>query len=384
MPERRRIHALDGVRGLAALFVVFHHAWLTAFTDFRRETGPLNFLKFGHYGVVLFIVLSGMSLGLSVVDDEGKLRYRFRDYMRRRLWRIVPPYWCALAISAVLAGLFLRQPSGTHWDQTLPFSIKDTLLGLLLIHDFVLLKLPNHAYWSIPIEVPLYLIVPLLVSLRRIANPAVPLIAAWAMAECAYVHPSFGSITPDPALFVFCASLALGLFAADLVRHPRVPWRRPSLIVGAMCGVAALTWIAILLPHGTPPAGDELSTLDLLFSAGAASALVVIAGSSRSVLRARPLVALGGFSYSLYLLHAPMLEIFWRTVAVHMATTTTARFWLVLGPGTAVCVIVAAILSRWIERPFMQHRSFRELLRASRGSSGTATESRSRVPSMPR
>ncbi len=61
-----RLLGLEGVRGLTALYVVVHHCWLLAFPGFPANTGPgwTEWLLYGHFGVVVFIVLSGFSLAI--------------------------------------------------------------------------------------------------------------------------------------------------------------------------------------------------------------------------------------------------------------------------------------------------------------------------------
>ena len=58
-----RAAGLDGIRGLAALYVVVHHCWLVTFHGYPANTGPawLGWLVYGHLAVVVFIVLSGFS-----------------------------------------------------------------------------------------------------------------------------------------------------------------------------------------------------------------------------------------------------------------------------------------------------------------------------------
>ena len=71
---------LDGLRALAALFVVLHHSWLEIWPLMyhRSPVGLMakasGWLLYGHYAVALFIVLSGFSLMLSVVRGGGHLR----------------------------------------------------------------------------------------------------------------------------------------------------------------------------------------------------------------------------------------------------------------------------------------------------------------------
>jgi len=80
-----RIDALDGIRGLAALFVVLHHCWLMSFPGFPAATGPvwLGWLAYGHFAVVVFITLSGFSLAVSPARNGWRLGGKARFAQRR-------------------------------------------------------------------------------------------------------------------------------------------------------------------------------------------------------------------------------------------------------------------------------------------------------------
>ena len=86
------VPGLDGLRGLAALYVVLFHCWLLAFPGFPRNSGPfwLGWLMYGRLAVVFFLVLSGFSLALSPAR-KGWQQGGVARFLRRRAWRILPP-----------------------------------------------------------------------------------------------------------------------------------------------------------------------------------------------------------------------------------------------------------------------------------------------------
>ena len=73
--DRGRVVGLDGIRGLAALYVVVHHCWLLTFHGYPANTGPvwLGWLLYGHLAVVVFITLSGFSLAVSPARNGWQL-----------------------------------------------------------------------------------------------------------------------------------------------------------------------------------------------------------------------------------------------------------------------------------------------------------------------
>jgi peptidoglycan/LPS O-acetylase OafA/YrhL len=100
-----RIAGLDGLRGLAALFVVVNHVFLRAFPGYPVDTAPLwaAWCIYGRFAVVVFIVLSGFSLALSPARHGWRLDGLSR-FARRRARRILPAYWAALVFSLVVRG----------------------------------------------------------------------------------------------------------------------------------------------------------------------------------------------------------------------------------------------------------------------------------------
>ena len=106
-PPRRLSH-LDGVRSTAALYVLVHHAFMSAhLVDGHGavhgwESIAFGWAQWGHFGVTVFIALAGFSLGMPV-GRAGGLPDGFWGFLRRRARRIVPPYWIALTITILLA-----------------------------------------------------------------------------------------------------------------------------------------------------------------------------------------------------------------------------------------------------------------------------------------
>src|SRR3954462_4955538 len=74
-PRRQRLAGLDGVRGLAAVFVVVNHVFLRAFPGYPADRAPFwaAWFIYGRFAVVVFIVLSGFSLALQPAREGGRL-----------------------------------------------------------------------------------------------------------------------------------------------------------------------------------------------------------------------------------------------------------------------------------------------------------------------
>src|SRR5690349_3622815 len=140
----RRVTGLDGIRGLAALFVVVHHTYLESFPGYPVNTGPswLAWLLYGHLAVVVFIALSGFSLAVAPARRDWQLGGKAR-FAHRRAWRILPPYWAALVFSLIIAWAVVPQPGSAE-----PNGKAVAVYGLLL-QDVFGSSVPNGAFWSI-------------------------------------------------------------------------------------------------------------------------------------------------------------------------------------------------------------------------------------------
>src|SRR5213595_602304 len=169
---RQRLAGLDGVRGLAALFVVVNHIFERAFPGYPVDHAPFwaGWFIYGRFAVVVFIVLSGFSLALSPARHGWRLDGVSR-FAARRARRILPAYWAALAFSLAVAWLVVAPPG-----QGAPDAASVVVNGVL-VQNLVGAPRPNPAFWSLAVEAQLYLLLPLLLLVVR-RRGAVVMVAA--------------------------------------------------------------------------------------------------------------------------------------------------------------------------------------------------------------
>jgi peptidoglycan/LPS O-acetylase OafA/YrhL len=358
-----RLDFLDGIRALAALFVVLHHVYLAVYDGFPTNTGPavLTPLLYGHFGVAVFIVVSGFSLGLAPAKRGWNVgRGGYWTFMRRRAWRIIPPYWAALAVSvALVAVLGTRTHDAVSW--------KGVATHFLLVQDLVEGASPNGAFWSIAVEWQLYWVFPLLLLVRRLWGPIVLTTLAVSAAVAIGIAADHGggvvgekllAVSPQlGALFVF------GLLAAAATSRP--PSVRARRIWGGLAVASGLSAVLACAWLGTVRALTDLYWLDLVVGLATACCLAYATGAAtsrtRRALEHKPLLSVGRFSYSLYLIHAPVLLVAWVFVVEPLDLSSGAKLAVMIG------VVVPAIIAASygfhvaVERPFIEHRSGAEL-----------------------
>ena len=206
---------LDGVRGLAALFVVVNHVFLRAFPGYPVDKAPFwaAWFIYGRFAVVVFIVLSGFSLALSPARHGWRLDGVSR-FARRRAWRILPPYWAALVFSLAVAWLLVRPPG-----QGVPGSSSVVVNGLL-VQNLIAAPSPNRAFWSIAVEAQLYVLFPLLLLMVR-RRGAILMVAAVtlvvAMVGIVGPHVSHLDVFVIQSAPDLAALFAVGILAAGIV-----------------------------------------------------------------------------------------------------------------------------------------------------------------------
>ncbi|WP_206061512.1 acyltransferase family protein [Nonomuraea basaltis] len=364
MATRGRLAGLDGLRGLAALFVVLHHCWLLSFPGFPVNDAPgwTGWLLYGHFAVVVFIVLSGFSLAVSPARSGWQLG-GIRTFFSRRAWRILPPYWAALLFSLVIAWTVIPQPG-----QQAPTGQSALIYGLLL-QDIFGSPSPNGALWSIAVEAQLYLVFPLMLLVLRKVGAAVMLgavtlivVAVGALAPAVPAVDLLMRLTPQ-----FAALFAMGAVCAGIVRAQESTGR---LAWHWFAAAAALPVLVLIVVAGPEWVVANFFWVDLAVGPAAGLLLTGVATGKPvrlvRLLDTRPLRRLGSFSYSLYLIHSPLVVMVNRLVVAPHVPPGMPTFLLTLALAVPVSVGAAWLFASVFELPFQRHRSWKSLRDAVR------------------
>jgi peptidoglycan/LPS O-acetylase OafA/YrhL len=351
----RRLAGLDGLRGLAALYVVVYHVSLRAFPGYPYEGAPFwaGWFAYGRFAVLVFIMLSGFSLALSPARAGWRLD-GIVAYARRRARRILPAYWAALAFSLAVAWLVVPQPGRGVPD------LMSVLVNGLLLQNIVGAPSPNTAFWSIAFEVQLYVLLPVLLLLvRRRGAVAMVATVTLVVAAVGIVGPHVARLdtfviesAPDLA-----ALFALGIVSAGIVGAgaARRSWPWPWLALAAAAPVlATIVW------QGTGWTLGRLYWVDLALAPAIACLLVSVAtGRPASLLRlleARPIGGLGASSYSLYLTHAPIIAIVYELVVARLFHPGPAAFLVSLAIVLPLTIAFARAFASVFEHGYFQRR----------------------------
>jgi peptidoglycan/LPS O-acetylase OafA/YrhL len=163
--EKQRVEFLDAMRGIAIAMVIINHTGsVIGLTGWLRHfTGLMS------YGVQLFFVVSAYTVFMTYAASVEKgAAAPTRDFLIRRLFRIVPLYWAGIALYTGVYGLASRGwlPGPELWH----FPMHILLLNIW--HPDVQSSVVPGG-WSISVEVMFYFIVPLCFTLIRNVKEAV-------------------------------------------------------------------------------------------------------------------------------------------------------------------------------------------------------------------
>lgn len=343
-----RNQGLDGLRGLAALVVIFYHSILVN-AHLLKDVLPATVqtlpwsdivakvvlaIVSGANAVLVFFVLSGFVLKLSFDKMFGSMAVVSANFVVRRLCRLFPAMFFAMAFLFVLSHL-------CFWlGSDLPPFKAGSNTELVLQNAFLLRITVHGATWTIQAEliaIPFLLIA---FALSRVGG-------LWASFGCfvyalfAMRHPALlGGVKWMPQFF---SAFMAGMVAADDRLKPvfaAVPRSAPIIIVAALVSIK-------LLFHVNGLAVRVSNVLLCMLLVGSVYHASTTAPFVR-MLNSSAVQFFGRISYSLYLVNVPVIWVFMAlTPALRLDQLGGLGCGLVVGFLVVVCSLPIAALSEW-------------------------------------
>ena len=349
-----RVHALDSIRGLAAFIVVLNHCFLMLPDAVARtwivpviKWTPLRVIMVGRAAVIIFFVLSGLALGLSLI----RARTDYASFLVRRICRIYPAYVVAILFAAAL--LVLAQPQPI--EALTPWFNKNWAdgagAGVVSAH-LLMLNRPSDAsldsvVWSLAYEMRISMLFPLLLAaaLRigswRFAAVSIAVMLAVELAlrmlgieSGAYHNANLieAVLTTAHYLPFFAAGLLMALHHEALKSGFARLGKTASLALWLVAGACITQY------------SDFIGGVGAVLIIG----LVLASPMIEAWLNTRLLAWLGKISYSLYLFHLPIL--LFATHQFYGELPIVAY----MVPAVLVSLLVADLAYRSIEAPFIE------------------------------
>jgi peptidoglycan/LPS O-acetylase OafA/YrhL len=381
--EAGYIPAIEGLRGIAVLWVVLFHYVVVRdglFDDPAiaaiAAVRPLNVIvRNGYLGVDLFFLITGFLLTLPwfLRESTGEAAPSLREFYARRFWRIAPAYYVQLVALFLVVLPLLKGIA--YWRSDLYVIAANVAVHAVFLQNTTPLTSGslniNGALWSLTAEAQYYVLLPLLAPLfvrapRASLAGAIVIAVAWQLGARHGFDPivraqlALGSpwpwtesqvrqllLTQLPSYF---AHFALGILAG----RAWVRWRNQPLAGSRgyalqAAAVAALALLYLVYGHLGPVFG-EVTWLIAPFAFG--TVFIALAASDRAVPHAilgqGPLRFLGRVSYSAYLYHLLVLALWnaflpplgWASLPLYLATVFS----------------IAWISWRYVESPFLKAR----------------------------
>ena len=308
---RHRIGYIDGLRAVAVLAVLAYHAIPSGAASIGAPIG-----------VALFFVISGFCLSyptLLKLHLEGTATFNVPRYAARRVVRIVPPYYLAIAFLLAFAAVLSR--FGYALPSSMPqsgISWNDILRQIFFLDNNI--RYLDWSFWTLPVEFRWYFVFPIALWVW-IRSPIafLPLIGALIIAQ--------STLASSIDIIVLPAFLS-GIVAAHLRIYPHPLARLAPIPALSLCVIAYQQNRSFITPLW------EVSMFLLVVSAGASIWL-------QRILSIRWVAAIGLASYSIYLIHQPL---------VRFAETLGAS------PALAALLTLACASAFWYaaERPFVE------------------------------
>lgn len=336
-PAPERLGYIDGLRAVAALSVFAYHAWLYLPGHAGRDTPWGRVLLMGAHGVDLFFVISGFCLAypyLARLRRDGTYRFDGPSYAARRFLRILPPYYAAIVLLAIAYPLL-----GVHSSGLAPAALAEQFLFLDRHQSFL-----TPVFWTLAVEFRWYFAFPFLLYAYARAPRAVGVLGVAAYLLFYGTRDAVVDLGTLPAFL-------LGIWAADL-EISQSPLRRYALAVGIPCAFASLGFASGEQFYAVHPVG-VVAAFALVVAAGALPAL-------RGALSFLPMRTIGLASYSIYLLHDPVLDYCEKLRDVPVA------------PAALLALVVSFAFFACFERPFLSGRLRDRLLRGAGAAPGRA------------
>jgi len=373
----KHYHSLDIVRGMAALSVLLTHwgGWTIGYADTTTQKIIVLFqyifellLWRGggiHPGVIIFIVLSGFCIHLPQAITPDKLCKSgfWRTFTLKRSTRILPVFWAALVLGVISVWLMgnentndMTQNGGNVQviNQDLLFSI----LGISEIARFfgvTALYPGNGPLTTVAVEILLYAIYPFLLFLNKryglVALVGFGLlmysIIVWARllgVESTYLHGTW---------FEFVIYWIIGAVSAEVYAKEATKNNSTSIKILKLAAVIYLCYLALITFLHIKGLHVLTTVLLSLLTGGLLIGLVNLERklSPRQAKIAKVMAQLGTRSYSLYVVHTPVIF----TTLWFLSAYTKLPLFIYPFLTLMVVIISTELMFRFVERPTHQY-----------------------------
>ncbi len=335
-PEKRiYFPEVDGLRAVAILSVLFFHL------DFSLFTG-------GFVGVDVFFVISGFLITRNITEDFHNGTFSFSRFYYRRVRRLFPALLVTIFVTFVLGVLILSPDHLARLSESLIYALLS--LSNFYFHgeagyfDTSSSFKPLLHFWSLAVEEQFYLVWPAVcVFLFQLKKTKYLIVGLLVFGAISIVVSEY--LLEEHATAVFyltpfrIAEFSIGAVCVWAINNQYKNWLYET---GLVLGLALIAVSVFTFNEKTSFPGVS----SLVPCIGAA--LVILSGKAKYsgiILRNKPMLRIGVISYSMYLVHWPILIYYSYIDLVDL--TSIEKITLVLAT-----IIFAELMYRFVEQPF--------------------------------
>jgi peptidoglycan/LPS O-acetylase OafA/YrhL len=356
--DRKYLTQLTWLRGIAASLVVVSHSLRTAEGQYsssspNHETGFLNLLDLGTFGVMLFFVLSGATLYFS--NGQLSLKKETIPFYIKRIFRIWPAFVVSLLAYITFMPLFTMSYGALNgnWIEKQFFSTwdMDTLLSYITLSFNITgpSGIFNNAYWSLPVEFQYYLMFPALIFSMRLFGVAGP----FGIAIVCYCIQKFELVNfHSNQVFFLAYTFCFGVIAGYL--HEKYRFRIPKNLAFLVLLTSTLTCsfaqLGVINFGNLPIISNPYGSAGIFAIISVVAVLFIDRGLNSESVWIRCPYWLGEVSYSLYLYHNLVLGalvILFIQMSMPQLINNT---WLILALTLLITSLIASFSYQWIEK----------------------------------
>ena len=354
--SKLRLQHIDGLRALAAIFVMFNHGFRLPWPNvpvvaFEQHPEGILFIltswmRYGHFAVTVFIAISGYCLMLPFVQSTKLDTKTIGRFYGRRVWRILPTYYAALIISLVLIYLAIGFKTGTQWDACLPVTFNGILVRVFMLQDVFIRHQINNPLWAIATMWRVYLVFPvILVLFRRLGPMLSTCIIVIGSLAVQYFRP-FPYATHITIAYLAIFSLGcLGAYVQDELKD-------------SIIGLLRMAWVGItviLIVFFAMVSYSESRPFWRIADYGVGFSVVALfidlhrrPCSKIGVFLSNPYLAyIGKISYSIYLMHFPFQALVWIYLINPLGVSLYAKFIIFVFFGFPIVILFPIEFSRF-------------------------------------
>ncbi|WP_312742689.1 acyltransferase [Cedecea neteri] len=341
----RRYYHIDGIRGVAAIFVVMNHA-VFSFTNNGFDPQSIkneNFWVFAHagdIGVQIFFCITGFLFIDKIIKTKNNIEWL--GFFVSRVKRLVPLYFIASTIVLVLT---LKWATGEQ-----PFI--DTVRQAINLYGFGFMGADiwvngfrtyslNAVIWTLPYEWRFYCALPIIcafLAYRKFIIPAILLVGLYALND----------LYSGQVVWVYFIS---GAVAAYLLNNTLIPnsISNGNIIYQLTYTLIVISSLIFLLNSSFSGYGYERFLIT-------STLFIFIVLTKPKFLTFKPLVYLGEASYSSYLLHLIINALMIRLISrfINLNNVSSFEFYSIVAALVAVTTYVTAYSFKYVEFRFLK------------------------------